>query len=279
MQELLNIYIPCSAVFTFLGSGVNTYTLYLKTTIISLPNTNFIFRWIFDRYGGNNGNITFLETSRVAPIDLNSFLYGAFSNLAEFYEHLQNEEKQKYWSNLANELNNTINTLFWNAADGIWYDFDTTLQQQRPEFSPANFAPLWVKAYNTKPKAAAHLIEKVIFYLKREGIPNFLGGIPSTTTRTGEQWDFPNAWPCLQSIVVEGLENSGVPIGQHWAREFAERWVRSNMYGYNESGQMFEKYDSEFPGHYGSGGEYRVQTGFGWTNGVVLRFIQKYYTD
>ncbi|KAI4456205.1 trehalase [Holotrichia oblita] len=264
---------------SYYQTAVEKERLYIELKSAAESGWDFSSRWIFDESGENNANITFLQTSRVAPIDLNSFLYGAFSNLAKFYQHLNNERKQKHWHHLANTLNHTINTLFWNEIDGIWYDFDTILHQQRRYFSPANFAPLWVKAYNTHPKSATHVIEKVIIYLKMEGIPDFLGGIPATTLSTGEQWDFPNAWPCLQSIVVEGLQNSGVPIGRHWAREFAERWVRANMYGYNETGHMFEKYDAEFPGHYGAGGEYRVQTGFGWTNGVVLRFIQKYYTD
>lgn len=36
---------------------------------------------------------------------------------------------------------------------------------------------------------------------------------------------------------------------------------------------MFEKYDCEVPGRYGGGGEYVVQSGFGWTNGVILEML------
>ena len=42
------------------------------------------------------------------------------------------------------------------------------------------------------------------------------------------------------------------------------------------TGQMHEKYDAEQPGRYGEGGEYTPQTGFGWTNGVVLAFYSMY---
>ncbi|KRT85218.1 hypothetical protein AMK59_227, partial [Oryctes borbonicus] len=184
---------------------------------------DFSSRWIFDKNGDTNSNLTFTRTSRVAPIDLNAYLYGAFSNMADFYGHLQNEEKQAYWNQLAHKLNDTINKLFWNETDGIWHDFDINLSKQRVYFSAANFVPLWTKAYNLEKHATSKLIRRVVSYLKREGITNFQGGIPMTVTHTGEQWDFPNAWPCLQSIVVEGLEKSGVPLGQLWAREFAER--------------------------------------------------------
>lgn len=36
---------------------------------------------------------------------------------------------------------------------------------------------------------------------------------------------------------------------------------------------MFEKYDAIEVGQPGQGGEYAVQDGFGWTNGVVLRYL------
>lgn len=36
------------------------------------------------------------------------------------------------------------------------------------------------------------------------------------------------------------------------------------------------QYDSIVPGQGGGGGEYNVQTGFGWTNGVVLEFLNTF---
>lgn len=43
---------------------------------------------------------------------------------------------------------------------------------------------------------------------------------------------------------------------------------------------MWEKYDVRFDnGQPGFGGEYPAQSGFGWTNGVVLEFIRMFYTS
>ncbi len=39
---------------------------------------------------------------------------------------------------------------------------------------------------------------------------------------------------------------------------------------------QFEKMDAERPGEPGGQGEYEVQTGFGWSNGVVLQFLHQY---
>jgi hypothetical protein len=36
------------------------------------------------------------------------------------------------------------------------------------------------------------------------------------------------------------------------------------------------QYDATVPGGYGGGGEYELQLGFGWTNGVILDLLVKY---
>ena len=49
--------------------------------------------------------------------------------------------------------------------------------------------------------------------------------------------------------------------------------------GYEKYGLNFEKYIATEVGSSGSGGEYTEQTGFGWTNGVVLSFLETYGSD
>ena len=39
---------------------------------------------------------------------------------------------------------------------------------------------------------------------------------------------------------------------------------------------IYPQYNAEATGSAGGGGEYDVQTGFGWTNGVVIDFIVKF---
>ena len=45
---------------------------------------------------------------------------------------------------------------------------------------------------------------------------------------------------------------------------------------WQSSGALYEKYSCEEDGQPGGGGEYSVQTGFGWTNGVTLSLLAKY---
>uniref|UniRef100_A0A1I7T5G6 Trehalase n=1 Tax=Caenorhabditis tropicalis TaxID=1561998 RepID=A0A1I7T5G6_9PELO len=57
----------------------------------------------------------------------------------------------------------------------------------------------------------------------------------------------------------------------------ASRWVMGNFRVYYETGHMWEKYNviGSYP-QPGSGGEYDVQDGFGWTNGAILDLLLTY---
>src|SRR5215469_7883375 len=60
------------------------------------------------------------------------------------------------------------------------------------------------------------------------------------------------------------------------ADEIACRWVVNVSGAYRRSGKLVEKYDVIAPDRAGSGGEYPLQDGFGWTNGVMSKLIALY---
>lgn len=43
-----------------------------------------------------------------------------------------------------------------------------------------------------------------------------------------------------------------------------------------ESGTWLLQYDATVPGGHGGGGEYELQVGFGWTNGVIMELLLHY---
>lgn len=236
---------------------------------------DFTSRWFFDSQGGPNASITNIQTRRVAPVDLNAFLCGAFKDISRFYRDLEKPVESIYWEEKAKIWQETMSSLFWNETDGTWYDYDLQLNQHRRFFYASNVAPLWTGCFDSTD--AINLGDRTVEYLKENDIPEYPGGIPASTLRSGEQWDYPNCWPPLQAIVVQGLENTRSPAAMQMAEELGKKWVLANLKGYEESGEMFEKYDAEIPGGYGGGGEYVVQSGFGWTNGVALEFIDRYF--
>lgn len=73
----------------------------------------------------------------------------------------------------------------------------------------------------------------------------FDGGVPTTFEHSGEQWDYPNAWPPLQYIVITGLANTGHPEAMRYATEIATKWVRSNFEVWRQKTAMLEKVGTE----------------------------------
>lgn len=64
---------------------------------------------------------------------------------------------------------------------------------------------------------------------------------------------------------------------QERAFRIAEKWLLTNRFVYVSShGNMWEKYMVNGIPDSGRGGEYEVQSGFGWSNGVVLDFLVTY---
>ncbi|XP_068914433.1 trehalase-like isoform X3 [Tenebrio molitor] len=250
--------------------------LYMELKSGAESGWDFSSRWIIDQNGNSDANLTSLHTRRIIPVDLNSYLCQAFQKLSNFYVILGDYDNATFWDNQFNVWQKTIERVLYNHEDAIWYDWDNELGQHRKMFFPSNFAPLWAEAYDTM--YAEDIGGRAAKYFKSQKIMDYEGGIPASLSRTGEQWDYPNAWPPLQSIVVMGLAKSGNCEAIEIAQEFAQRWVKANQIGFNNTGEMFEKYDAEVPGQYGGGGEYVIQSGFGWTNGVVLEFIDRFFT-
>jgi alpha,alpha-trehalase len=98
-----------------------------------------------------------------------------------------------------------------------------------------------------------------------------IGGLTTTTNQTEEQWDYPNGWAPLQWLVIRGLEKYGYT---ELASEISERWIRTCDIGFKAMGSMLEKYNVVDPGKIATGGEYALQTGFGWTNGVITDLLE-----
>jgi alpha,alpha-trehalase len=76
----------------------------------------------------------------------------------------------------------------------------------------------------------------------------------------------------LQWVAIQGLRNYGQ---DELADTIKERWVDLNLKVYKNTGKMVEKYNVEDISLEAGGGEYPVQDGFGWTNGVLLKLLSE----
>jgi alpha,alpha-trehalase len=141
----------------------------------------------------------------------------------------------------------------------------------------SNYYPLWAGGFRGA-DASVDLpkrLDRIVQSLKDSGLIQ-VAGVQTTTLKTTQQWDAPNAWPPLQDILIEGLLKVETNSSRALAKELVQKWIDTGYAAWTKTGLMFEKYDATLVGGLGAGGEYEPQFGFGWTNGVVLKFLTEY---
>ncbi|GKT37010.1 Glycoside hydrolase, family 37 like protein, partial [Aduncisulcus paluster] len=102
-----------------------------------------------------------------------------------------------------------------------------------------------------------------------------VSGVPTSAYKSAdvayaEQWDGDNVWAPFHWMYVTALEKANRHAD---ALNEATKWVQSVYCGWIQTDSFFEKYDATVLGLPGGGGEYGVQVGFGWTNGLTLRLL------
>uniref|UniRef100_A0A1B6EEF7 Trehalase n=2 Tax=Clastoptera arizonana TaxID=38151 RepID=A0A1B6EEF7_9HEMI len=234
---------------------------------------DFSSRW-FITNGTNKGKLTNLKTRYIIPVDLNAIIHWNANLMSDFYKELGNLEKADEFSKIAEKWLMAVTKILWHEEVGAWLDYDILNDIKRDYFYPTNISPFWTNCYDLNNRE--YYVSRVLKYLEKSQIQIQHGGTPSSFEHTGEQWDYPNAWPPLQYILIVGLEQTEDAWAQDLAYELTEKWVRSNYKAYNDSHTMYEKYDATLSGGHGGGGEYQIVTGFGWTNGVIMELLEKY---
>jgi alpha,alpha-trehalase len=152
----------------------------------------------------------------------------------------------------------------WNEEEGYFRDYDFVAGGHTEVLSLAGVFPLAFKmAEKDQALRAASFIEE--HFLKA-------GGVVSTLNDNGQQWDYPNGWAPLQWMTIEGLRNYDEI---QMATMVKDRWIALNKRVYKQTGKMVEKYNVVDMTLEAGGGEYPVQDGFGWSNGVLLKLLSE----
>nr|XP_054297038.1 trehalase [Pongo pygmaeus] len=230
---------------------------------------DFSSRWLIG--GPNPNSLSGIRTSKLVPVDLNAFLCQAEELMSNFYSRLGNDSQATKYRILRSQRLAALNAVLWDEETGAWFDYDLENKKKNREFYPSNLTPLWAGCFSDPGVA-----DKALKYLEDNRILTYQYGIPTSLQKTGQQWDFPNAWAPLQDLVIRGLAKAPVRRAQEVAFQLAQNWIRTNFDVYSPKSAMYEKYDVSNGGQPGGGGEYEVQEGFGWTNGVVLMLLDRY---
>lgn len=220
---------------------------------------DFSSRWLGDKH-----HLSTIRTIDIVPIDLNSLLYGMELAIARGCAARHDTACAHKFTLRAHRRKQAIDRYLWDSGRGYFCDYDWRTRRRTDELSAATLYPLFVGL------ASAHQANAVAAVTRHRLLRR--GGIVTTTIVTGQQWDAPNGWAPLQWIAIEGLRHYGHP---RLAFTIARRWIRTVRRVYQHTGKMVEKYnvEQELPG---GGGEYPLQDGFGWTNGVTEALLTLY---
>jgi alpha,alpha-trehalase len=222
--------------------------------------------WDFSsRWFGDNMTLATIRTTSIVPVDLNSLMFHLETTIARGCGEARDFGCVAQFIGHAAKRALGINKYLWNDK-GYYGDYDWRLAKPRDNVSAAALYPLFAGA--AWPERAHRTARAVEAQLLKPG------GLATTTYTTTQQWDAPNGWAPLHWIAIEGLKRYGrselsQPIGMRFLADV------KNVYAKQQ--KLVEKYVVEGAGTGGGGGgEYPLQDGFGWTNGVTLKLLDLY---
>ncbi|KAI8086001.1 trehalase, partial [Halteromyces radiatus] len=289
-------------------NGTN-FTLKQQTDLFSDLATgaetgwDYTSRWTKEKeYVPGTDILRSLDTRNVIPVELNALLWSMESTLANWFEEhgtdltaKNRKRKVSFYEKQATQRLEAMDALLWNHDKSSFFDYNLTSKAQIPDYSPASLYPFWLGALPARAQESSSL--QHVFDATRELLVKYPGILTTTTHNTTMQWDFPNGWPPLQYIAMNAMINVDKLLKKTrytpLAKVLAERAAASAFCSWyltggsvpgelqqlsntTDSGHMFEKFDVRSLTASGFGGEYAVQVGFGWTNGVTLWIFNQF---
>ncbi|PWG71765.1 alpha,alpha-trehalase [Enterobacter mori] len=218
---------------------------------------DFSSRWMDDPQ-----KLGTIRTTSIVPVDLNALMFKMETLLARASQEDGDSAGASKYEALAASRQKAIESHLWNEKEGWYADYDLKSKKVRNQLTAAALFPLYVKA------AAQDRADKVAAATSSRLLKP--GGITTTTINSGQQWDAPNGWAPLQWVAAEGLQNYGQ---EKVAMDVTWRFLKNVQHTYDREKKLVEKYDVSSTGTGGGGGEYPLQDGFGWSNGVTLKML------
>lgn len=213
---------------------------------------DFSSRWLEDPK-----RLETIRTTEIIPPDLNSLLFQLEMTIADAYTKLYQLPLARHYRERARKRRALVTKYLWDEKSGFFMDYHFPSKLHTPHLTLAGVFPLYSGlASEAQAKKVARTIETKFLHD---------GGVVTTLEETGEQWDWPNGWAPLQWTTIVGLRRYG---HHELADAIKNRWLATNDALYANEHKFVEKYNVVDPTRRGGGGEYKLQDGFGWTNGV-----------
>lgn len=219
---------------------------------------DFSSRWLDD-----GRSLHTIRTTSIVPVDLNSLLFHLETTIARACTGAGDDACARDYAATAQRRQAAMEAHLWHA-DGYYADYDLRDGRPRAPITAAALYPLFAgEATRERATATAASVRKALLRT---------GGLATTTVDTGQQWDAPNVWAPLQWVAVAGLRRYEQGT---LAQEIAGRFLGNVQAVFARERKLVEKYDERGP-HGGGGGEYPLQDGFGWSNGVARHLMVVY---
>jgi alpha,alpha-trehalase len=252
-------------VLTAQKSGRDKLEMYKHLRAAAESGIDFSSRWFAD-----SKNLVTIRTADFIPPDLNALLYHLEWSIAKAKLMNKDDSAAADYKRKAIHRGELIDKYCWNKMVNFYTDYNFKTLKQSTHITPGGMYPFCF--VNERPDYMSFLGKKAADVLRAKLLQP--GGIATTEFNTGEQWDAPNGWAPLEWMTIWGLDRCGQ---QDLAADIAARWVKLVVKVYKETGKLSEKYNVVDVNKEAGGGEYPGQDGFGWTNGVTLKLIEKYH--
>jgi alpha,alpha-trehalase len=194
-------------------------------------------------------------------VDLNCNLYLYEINFAFFSNVLKLNEEEK-WLERAEKRKKLINKLCWNEDQGIFLDYNYKEKRHSKVKSLASFHPLW--AGLASKEQALSTIKYLNLFENEYGLTACEKG----NSKYVYQWDYPNGWPPLHFVAIEGLKKYGFLDD---AVRIAGKFINVICRNFEQTGDLWEKYNV-VDGSLKVQDEYKMPAMMGWTAAVFVYF-------
>jgi len=211
-----------------------------------------------DRFGAYGA-----ATHHYAPVCLNSLLYKTETDLEQVSELLSKHSEAKIWHERAESRKQNMQTYFWDAERGFFFDYDFTEGKRSTYRFLTTYYPLW--AGLATPEQAKAVVKNLPTF-------EYPGGLAMSREDSGGQWDYPNGWAPVQMLAIQGIRRYGFNDD---ADRLSSKFLSTVFENFTRDGTIREKYNvvtgsSESKVDVG----YQANViGFGWTNAAFLELL------
>ena len=210
-----------------------------------------------NRFGPFSG-----ATEHYAQVGLNCLMYRYERDLAHMAHLLAKPQDARLWDRRANARAAAIQRYLWQPKQGVFADYDFMRGKASDYAFITSLYPLWA---GVATREEADKMEAKLSVFERPG------GLSTSDTNTGLQWDEPYGWAPTNWIAVAGLDDMGFHAD---AERIAKHFDATVDAGFAADGTIREKYNVVAGNAQVtvSNGYKQNVVGFGWTNAVYLKF-------